>query len=92
MKEEKGGRKEKKRKEKENEKESKRIEKNMCKLTVKLSYCIPSLIPIFVELFAFMKNMTSRFNWILSTRTCEFFLREKSQTIFSCRSVINDGP
>ena len=38
-----------------------------------------------------MKNMTPQFKWVKSTWTTEIFLREKSQLIFSDRSIIDNS-
>ena len=49
---------------------------------------IPPWVSIVVESFVIIKDMISCLDRIFATQTLEFFLREKSKSIFSYRGVI----
>ena len=56
----------------------------------KVTDCIFSWIPVLVIPFAFMKNMMSRFDRVITTWIAEILPREKSQPVFAYKSMVHD--
>jgi len=52
---------------------------------------IPMWIPLFVKSLAIIKNVLSWFDGILATWITKFFVREESESIFTCQYMISDS-